>query len=973
MKPVSWSEVVSVEYFGPRARLLMIICRLSFVARSYERKPRAVTLEGISGVPPSSVGIYPVREKLMSSTILPFRTIAIIGREEEVARLDQSLLEARSGAGSIVIVRGPTGIGKTRLLEHARSRALMNRFHVALGHNYETVRAPLGPFEDIVKQLRPVSRGFVPEMPANRKLFERFFGTETTEGDPNVDRRKLFVVLADALTNASSGNPIALILDDSQWLDPESIEFLRFFASRIGTLYLVIFLGCSEDVGSQGTEELNQHFHAINRSQTMIVRELSVQSSRELIAVSIPAGALPPRTVDDICRLGDGNPFLLTELVHEAISNNGKVSLPTNLKQAAKKRIRALIPPHSTIVEIAASLGRSFTFDDLITIADRKSTTVLESIRQASDAGIIIEHPWIEDNYIFRNELLRAAAYESMLHSQRRQIHTKIANMYELRGAAPEILADHWRRAGNRSVAATYAARSAEVALELGAYASARDRLLDILEDRVSDEARALVFEKLANACGALGDTRAAKHYIEEAMTYYRAVGATAKLLQLECQYADIAYRCGNTTDAIAAAERVLSSQLASAELRFIATESLATFYAFQPNVTLANHYLALADSQHNGRTLKHEVRLEWARATIAMETSMSDSWFEPAAKSLHMAERLGQPRILAYTSMNFAAMAREGGRSDLARPALEKAIKIADENGLVLAAAYARCEAIAEAYSNGRLLDALTIIRDVISMQVDATINRIEFTAAALPVLADIGITNSFPHLFDFDLLGEALNSGEQSRFGVLGGALTYAEALTGNTDNAVAIIEEILPKLSSSRHLGFSLLIFARFGNRQHLNYVQQLLQSDRHRSNEVYYHFVNVLYARAAGQNIKEINELAYLAKKLALANNNQLLVAFGLELVGQKQEASQLYAKLSANFHVTRLGAKSLSLTKREQEVSKLIELGFTNRKIAESLILSERTVENHVASIFMKLGIKNRTAFLLSKRLAVSSK
>ena len=908
----------------------------------------------------------------MSSTIIPFQTVVVIGREDEVARLDRALTEARSGIGSIVIVRGATGIGKTRLIEHARTQARKNRFHVASGHNYETVRAPLGPFEDIVKQLRPAARGFVPEMPANRTIFERFFGTETTAGDPNVDRRKLFVVFADALTKAASETPIALFLDDSHWLDPESIEFLRYLASRIGTLHLAVFLGCSDVGGNRATEELIQQFHSFDRSKTMLITGLSDQSARELIAVSTPVGSLSQRTVDEICRLGEGNPFLLIELVHEAILNNGKVSLPEHITIVAQKRMRALSAPHVAIIEIAASLGRSFTFDDLITITGRKSTTVMESIRQARDAGIIIEHTWLEDNYAFRNELIRSAAYRAMLHSQRRLVHANIAKMYESRNAAPEILADHWRRAGNRSVAAKYAARSAEVALDLGAYASARDRLLDILEDGISEEWRADVFEKLTNACGALGDTSAAIGYLEEAMRHYRKIGAAEKLLQLECQYADIAYRCGNTLDAIAAAERVLTSKLASAEIRFIATESLATFHAFRSDIALAKQYLALADAQNEGRTLKHEIRLEWARATIAMETSDLEHWREPAEKSLHLAERLGQPRILAFTSMNFAAMAREAGRSDLARPALIRAIQEADDNGLILAAAYARCEAISEAYSSGRLSDALAIIRKVISMQVDATVIRIEFTAAALPVLADIGIITSFPHLLDFDLLTAAIHGGEQSRFGALGGALTYVEALTGDTERVATIIDRILPEITSTRNIGFSLLTFARFGTHKQIGRVRELLHEDQRRSNEVVRLFVNALHARAIGKPASETNSLINRAKERARADGHELLVAFAFELCGRKVEAIQVYQNLGAHFHVMRLGKQSPSLSKREQEVSDFLEQGFSNRAIAGRLSLSERTVENHVASLFAKLGLKNRTAFLLSRRQAASS-
>jgi ATP/maltotriose-dependent transcriptional regulator MalT len=455
-----------------------------------------------------------------------------------------------------------------------------------------------------------------------------------------------------------------------------------------------------------------------------------------------------------------------------------------------------------------------------------------------------------------------------------------------------------------------------------------------------------------------------ARSRLIEAIEYQRRFGTEVKLAELECDHAGLAYRCGDVDGAIGAAIRVIENPAATSNQTFKARVSLALYFAYRGDINEARNHLDHADRMRDGRSSIEELRLEWARATVAMEGTDSERWREPALRSLKLAEEHASPALLAFTSMNFAGMASECGRRDLASTALRRAIAVADENGLTLASAYARCAAIAELHARGSLREAESMIRDVIALQVDATVARIFFASVSIPVLVDLGIAEHFKMLRDPSVLEIAFETGEQSRYVPAAAAFAYAEAMAGRTEGAHKFIDRALRGVTSARYIGGSLLTCARFGTSDHIATVWRLFEPEAGgRRNRPHLLLAEAIVARKSGDNAR-FREAVSNAITIAEREGLQPLVAYGLELQGRLNDARALYENCGAVAHVRRLSTKrSTSFTKREREIATLLRQGLSNRSISAKLVLSERTVENHIAAIYAKSGVRTRAEFL----------
>ena len=890
-----------------------------------------------------------------------------LGRASQREAAISALSEASSGHGSLVLVRGLPGVGKTRFIDDIRSEAERygNLFSYAM--NYAGVRSPFGPFADIVSDLRTRSTELMPKLPADRLALERFIGeAPATPGD--IDRRRLFVVLADAFARASTAAPICVAIDDMQWADPETIEFLHFWAPRVASTRVSVFCALrrgDDEVHSE--EELAGSLARFAAVRTIEIAPLDERSTRAFIASAIPLGRTIPRaTVEEIVRLSEGNPHFLTDLLRVALVGDGTLELPPTLAQSTRRRLRAIAKSSARLLEIASVIGRSFELDELCAIAEIDRSDALVALREARDAALVDEDGGGIARFAFASEIVRRVIYDTMFSAERASIHERFAARAEAANASPEILAFHWRKAGDLERTARFAEEAGHNAHALGAYASARASYDEALAHASEDDHRERLSTTLARVTMLLGDAGAARAHTETSIEFARKRNDHAATAMLEALASDAAYRCGDVEAAIVSSERVLASPAVSDGQRFDAHVALATIYAYRPDVARAREHISSADEIATDRRPVEEVRLEWARAMVAFESSSDDSWLAPAERSVVIATKDAEPVIAAYTLLNFAGMARESDRVDLAKPALTQAITLADHHGLVLASCYARCEAIDQDYSAGRLESALSWYLDVIAMHVDAPLVRVVTASNILPVLVDLGQADRFPAIYDPELMEIAYEMREPMRFAPLAAGLAYAAATRGNLSAARDLIDRVVGEVQSTRYVANALLFFARFGTMNALEHVRELFEADRsRRCTDLHRAIVAAIVAERAGDH-KKASETAQAAITEARRVEMPLWEAYAYEIVGQRVEALALYRRCGATAHIRRLGSLKAGLfTRRESEVAELLKAGLSNRRISERLVLSERTVENHVASIFAKSGVHTRAEYMSS--------
>ena len=221
-----------------------------------------------------------------------------LGRNRELMVAVEAIAAACRGAGSVLVVRGAPGIGKTRFLEAARASAQHHGAVSVAAANFSSVRGPFGPFVDLMGALRELVPSVIPPLDSERVLFERAFGVGSAAQDATIDRRRIFVLLANAFMRAAQRTPLVVAIDDAQWADPESIEFLSYWVTR-GDLARTLFIVATRDDDDAGSVA-----HALDRFERvrcLDLMPLPLETARELLAMRMPvARPLSGRAIDEI-------------------------------------------------------------------------------------------------------------------------------------------------------------------------------------------------------------------------------------------------------------------------------------------------------------------------------------------------------------------------------------------------------------------------------------------------------------------------------------------------------------------------------------------------------------------------------------------------------------------------------------------------------------------------------------------------
>jgi predicted ATPase/DNA-binding SARP family transcriptional activator len=490
------------------------------------------------------------------------------GRDREYAMLAERLRETMDGAGSkVVAVEGEAGVGKTRLAEEFVGYARSQGVRVLSGRCYERELGP--PLEPVTEALGPVVDVDEVISGASERLGEEV-GYAWTAKAYNVTR--IYHTLTRELVRASRNDghkALILFVDDVQWADPATLDFLSYLARRIsGERILLVFSYRREQVSvlSGWLEGLAERRMATTLSLDRLSPDdltqiLARMSSRRFGELSLLA--------DFLHRESEGNPFYaveylrwliesgavridshrrISELESEALENR---SLPTSVRALIRARFGSLDEEARGLLELAAVIGRSVDLKVLSKATDRENTEVLGIIEPLMSSGLIVRMKG-EKAYYFSHDKLRQTLYEDMGETRRSALHLRVAEVLERDGSEPAELAHHylqaeaWRPAlENLVLSARKAEENYAWQTTLKSYARAldvveklpdsdnerfellvaRDRFLEHMDYR---EERARAAEEILELARRLGD----KARIAEA--YIRRIGVLMALADSE-------------------------------------------------------------------------------------------------------------------------------------------------------------------------------------------------------------------------------------------------------------------------------------------------------------------------------------------------------------------------------------------------------------------------------------------------------
>jgi predicted ATPase len=280
-------------------------------------------------------------------------------------------------------------------------------------------------------------------------------GEELSALTPQQVKNKTISALIDKILDLSGKCPTLCIFEDVHWIDPSTLELLELIIRRIDRARVLLVISCRPEFQHSWFKYANVTMHSLTR--------LSRSEVSGMVTDLLQGGSIPRDVLDELIVKADGVPLFIEELTSSIASNeqtaqSAALRVPETLHDALMERLDR-VAPGQRVAQIAAAIGREFSYD-LLSAASRIADNDLGSaLSQLQDADIIHRvgiSPLVR--YQFKHVLLRDAIYNSLLRSKRRQFHADIAATLanEFPAVAehqPELLAHHYTEAGNDELA----------------------------------------------------------------------------------------------------------------------------------------------------------------------------------------------------------------------------------------------------------------------------------------------------------------------------------------------------------------------------------------------------------------------------------------------------------------------------------------------------------------------------------------
>ena len=931
----------------------------------------------------------------------------LVGRGSELAELAEAAEQARLSHGSIVLLSGEAGVGKSSL-----ATAATDGFGVVLrGAASNGVTVSYGPIVDALRsrlRVDPEALADCGPLLSHLALLLPELGEPAAESE----RATIFEAVRCAFAHLSAEQPAIVVLDDLQWSDETTLELLAAMAEPLRQLPVLVIAAYRSD-GLPRDHRLRWLRNELRRGGNL--RELTLEpldrpAVGELIRELLPEEPSPAlvRTVHDRTM---GSPFFVEELIGALqarkvlrpgrrgleLAEQDEVPVPDSIREAVLVGISDLSPEAREAAETAAVLGPQI---DLSLASELVSASGLAEL---VDAGLLEELDFGQAT--FRHALAQEALYAEVPWVRRRDLHRRLAELLEAGGGSSLEIATQWRGAGEDARAREALVRAARESEAVHAHRdtvrAAREALELWLEDE-AEELRAETLERYGRCAELVGELAEATKAWRELAAGCDRQGDGRGYAEAQRRLAAV-YDLGGERDQAFAARRLAADAFAAAGCPAEA----------------ALERLAMADHHRRG-----------GRYSEAIELA------EVAAEEARAAERVDiDARVLGLRGVVEA----KGGDFERGLESVRTGLALAFEHDLTPVAAelYQRLSLVLYDGADYRQAEeALDTALDLCRTDGDAG-TEVACVTCLVYVLRE---------------------RGEWSRAGELGRELIEADTAVWVAEGLLGAIHAFEGKLSAARRLltssravssavghynmyvdsttSLAIVAAAEGLDDEAATHCRELLarweQSEDHhyavwgmrwatswlarqgRATEAQLCAAALGKMAAEGGHDDAVAALAQAVGELALLEGDaataaeslsravelqrnlstpheraqvELRAGVALAAAGEREAAlerlSDAYrcaAKLGARPVATeaakevaalgesvaqRLGSRAaaasdgIQLTRRELEVLRHVSVGRTNREIAQELFISQRTVDMHVRNLLGKLDCRSR--------------
>jgi DNA-binding SARP family transcriptional activator len=407
---------------------------------------------------------------------------ALVGRSDELGVLRDLWRTAAAGAPALALVRGGAGVGKTRLVAEIAETARLQGAVVASSQCFGTAgRLALAPVADWVRN-PAVQSAMATLEEAWRAEVDRLVpsgGRGKPGAGPGAmvdawQRHRFFEGLARALLAAA--RPMLLVLDNMQWCDQETLEFLTF-CLRLAPGARLLIAATSRDDKPGEDPALADWTDRMRATGLLTEIALSPFDAADTARLAEAVSGRPLREADTelLQATTGGFPLYVIEAVRGGV-DPGSAPLPVgDLTAVLRNRLEQATAAAREVAGLAAAVGTDFTLDLLAEASDFEADIVVGAVDELWRRRIMHE---FHDGYDFTHDLLRETAYAQVSPPKRWLLHRRIAQSLELLHAddtdtVSAQLAGQYARGGRPDRAVSYYRRAADVAAGMFAHAEA--------------------------------------------------------------------------------------------------------------------------------------------------------------------------------------------------------------------------------------------------------------------------------------------------------------------------------------------------------------------------------------------------------------------------------------------------------------------------------------------------------------------
>ncbi len=894
----------------------------------------------------------------------------LVGRDAELERISRLIDDAARGRGAALVLRGEAGIGKSSLLDHARSRTTSTVISTS-GTEAESA-IPFAGLGDVLRPLLGLLDSLAePHATAVRAVLG------LAEPRP-VDRLTLG---AASLSLLAASAPLLVVVDDAHWLDTESQDALVFAARRLAAdPVAMVFAAREGDVQRFAAEGIDE----------LVVSGLESDHARSLLGERVSSS----RVADELIESTGGNPLALLQLPQALsdaqLSGDEPLEQPIRVGAALERGFSRRVQILGEDVRLAALTVAADDSGDAAAIDTAVGSLGLaaNNLTRAEDAGLLQRNG---GQLGFSHPLVRSAVYHGAAPSERRRVHAALAAALADRDGERHA----WHLAAAAVGADTTAAAKlddvARRAADRGAYDSAARAFERAARLTATGQEQASRLAEAANAAQLAGRPRHAGQLVDEGLAGHPPELVRATLLGVKGRLAVLNHDQRTAFDSFVAAATISEADDPQRAALLLAEAVTVGIQLDRVAMQTAGERLRALGPPRDPRT---EFFVAQALGAAASQAGTPDS-AELIARAVAIVDAGDLPLTSAQDLFWAGRAYYMLGRHAAASAYGHRAAEAARQEGAFGVLPQAQRLVASAAFEIGDWRTAYAAAGDAVA--VSSEVGQRATACASYGVLADIDAASGNEQACR-DHAGAAIELADTLGLGFYRErserALGRLELALGRLDSAAQLLERVHERLRAAGNLEFNVTpawdlaeTYVRLGRAEdaiglidlaeaeappvspperalvqrcrgltHDDFVpwfEQALASHVPEDSAESMPFEHARTALCFGERLRRRGDRREAREQLRSA-----LATF--ETLGADAWAARADAELRASGERLRpREASREQLTPREMQIALSVAEGQSNREVAAALYLTPKTVEFHLTRIYRKLGLRSR--------------